>query len=54
VAAKVTVTDLVTVAGTRQVWRLRVPTRLRLPVLLSVRNTDVRTVPQKRSGPKVP
>jgi putative intracellular protease/amidase len=54
VAAKVTVSDEVTVDGTRQVWRLRNPTRLRLPVVLSVRNTAVRKVPQKRSGPKVP
>jgi hypothetical protein len=36
------------------VWWVRKPTRLRFPVVLSVRNTAVRTVPQKRSGPKVP
>src|SRR5436190_717110 len=52
-AAKVTVTVEVTVAGTRQVWRLRDPTRTRLPALL-VLKTEVRIVPQKRSGPKVP
>ena len=51
-AAKVTVTVATTVGGIWQRWRLRVPTRLRLPVALSVLNTVVWTVPQKRSGPK--
>src|SRR5919197_988297 len=50
-AANVTVTVEVTVGGTRQVCRLRVPTRTRLPALLRL-NTGVRIVPQKRSGPK--
>jgi hypothetical protein len=43
-AANVTVTAEVTFDGTRQVWRLRVPTRLRSPFASRLK-TPVRTVP---------